>query len=141
MLELIHDHNIRIFSTSIRDISVMVDLDALKISKKSGGYDATRIRMNSVWFTVDPDACRAVRGAACSSRDVLPGCQAPVLGIFTDDPVEIARRLPRPLTPFVPSPESDGCESCDGSSNDFCDSAGTRFGDASLSSLPYFSIF
>jgi hypothetical protein len=28
----------------------------------------------------------------------------PCLGVFTDDPRKIVRRLPRPKTPFVPAP-------------------------------------
>jgi hypothetical protein len=30
---------------------------------------------------------------------------SPCLGVFTDEPVNIARRLPRPPTPFVPAPQ------------------------------------
>jgi hypothetical protein len=66
---------------------------------------------------------------------------SPCLGVFTDEPTNIARRLPRPRTPFVPAPlgrhfrqlvESDDVSltssgSLDGSPDDGFDFAGRGF--------------
>jgi hypothetical protein len=56
--------------------------------------------MDSIWLS-DALAGRPSRGKSqmTSSRS------SPCLGVFTDEPVNIARRLPRPPTPFVPAPQ------------------------------------
>jgi hypothetical protein len=62
--------------------------------------------MNSVWLCVDAEPAKPLRsGKKALRRTQSTGVQTPVLGIFTDHPVNIARRLPRPLTPFVSAPE------------------------------------
>jgi hypothetical protein len=67
--------------------------------------------MNSVWLCVDAKAARPLRNSPQLVRSCSTGVQAPVLGIFMVDPAEIAQRIPRPLSPFVPVPESDGARS------------------------------
>jgi hypothetical protein len=63
--------------------------------------------MNSLWVSVNGEGVTSV---CCDKRAVarsrLGTRRTPVLGIFTDHPANIVRRLPRPLTPFVPAPES-----------------------------------
>lgn len=63
--------------------------------------------MNSVWLCVDAGDAAPLRAGKRRARAQTPGAPVPVLGIFTDDPKSIARRLPRPLTPFVPAPEAE----------------------------------
>jgi hypothetical protein len=55
--------------------------------------------MDAIWLS-DAFAGRPLRGRSqmTSSRS------SPCLGVFTDEPVNIARRLARPRTPFVPAP-------------------------------------
>jgi hypothetical protein len=57
--------------------------------------------MNALWLGSEDEFTNPTNGHSnkfASSRSV------PFLGIFTDDPAMIARRLPRPKTPFVPAP-------------------------------------
>jgi hypothetical protein len=57
--------------------------------------------MNSAWLSCEAETERtrhARAGKKCLSRS------APCLGIFTEHPREIVRRLVRPKTPFVPAP-------------------------------------
>jgi hypothetical protein len=62
--------------------------------------------MDSLWLCVDAEPAKPLRsGKAALVRSQSSGVQAPVLGIFTDHPANIARRLPRPTTPFVPATE------------------------------------
>jgi len=60
--------------------------------------------MASLWLCVDPlpgrRPRRPKRGRGSQGGSVY-------LGIFTDDPVNIAKFLPRPLTPCVPAPTDD----------------------------------
>jgi hypothetical protein len=56
------------------------------------------IIMNSLWICCDAQSGRPKRSRMITSRS------SPCFGVFTDDPVNIARRLPRPITPFVPAP-------------------------------------
>ncbi|MDR2781196.1 MAG: hypothetical protein LBB21_01915 [Holosporaceae bacterium] len=52
---------------------------------------------SSIWLSDLPDVQeRSVDGS--------------YFGIFTRDPKEIAERLPRPLTPFVPTPSPKDCD-------------------------------
>jgi hypothetical protein len=79
-----------------------------KICNNSNGYSPPHrspLRMNSLWLCVDADAAEPPRMAKRLPRSRSCGVQPPVLGIFTDEPAIIAKRLPRPLTPFVPAPE------------------------------------
>jgi hypothetical protein len=69
-----------------------------KHSDKSTGFHTTR--MDSIWLSCD--APRARRSS--SRRQKSRSGPSLYMGIFTEDPAEIARRLPRPRTPFVPAP-------------------------------------
>jgi hypothetical protein len=63
--------------------------------------------MDSLWLCVDAEPAKPLRsGRTPLVRSRSSGVQTPVLGIFTDHPVNIARRLPRPTTPFVPAPDA-----------------------------------
>jgi hypothetical protein len=62
--------------------------------------------MDSLWLCVDHAPAMSLKGTKRSrAKSAAGGTQHPILGIFTDTPMNIARRLPRPLTPFVPAPE------------------------------------
>jgi hypothetical protein len=56
--------------------------------------------MQSVWMQVDKPRRERNPGSSRMgfSRSV------PYLGVFTDEPAKIVRRLGRPKTPFVPAP-------------------------------------
>lgn len=55
--------------------------------------------MNSIWFNV-----------ADNEPSTTQNTELPFLGIFTDDPLQIAASLSRPLTPFE---NSDFISDCD----------------------------
>jgi hypothetical protein len=69
--------------------------------------------MNSVWLCIDAGDAMRLRAGKRIPRAQTPGAPPAVLGIFTDDPKSIARRLPRPLTPFVPAPEAEPVRGCE----------------------------
>jgi hypothetical protein len=57
----------------------------------------------------------------------------PVLGVFTEDPAVIARRLGRPKTPFVPAPSEsvrlgEKWTASDDAAESICDSPPAAFG-------------
>jgi hypothetical protein len=56
--------------------------------------------MDAIWLS-DALACRPSR----TKSQMTSSRSSPCLGVFTDEPVNIARRLPRPRTPFVPAPQ------------------------------------
>jgi hypothetical protein len=58
------------------------------------------IFMKSIWICCDAQSDGPKRSRMITSRS------SPCFGVFTDEPVNIARRLPRPVTPFVPAPET-----------------------------------
>jgi hypothetical protein len=63
--------------------------------------------MNSLWLCVDAEQPKSHRPSGRGSRAKARAVQPPVFGIFTDHPANIARRIPRPLTPFVPAPDDE----------------------------------
>jgi hypothetical protein len=54
--------------------------------------------MNSIWLCSDALPSKALRRTLRKPRG-----QRSYLGVFTADPAEIGRWLPRPVTPFVPA--------------------------------------
>jgi hypothetical protein len=61
--------------------------------------------MDSLWLCRDAEVTRPARRSRAQQRRAgSSDVQARVFGIFTEQPAEIARRIPRPLTPFVPAP-------------------------------------
>jgi hypothetical protein len=69
-----------------------------KYCDKSNGFHTTG--MDPIWLSCDVPPARSSRSRRQKSRSG----PSLYLGIFTADPAEIARRLPRPRTPFVPAP-------------------------------------
>ena len=59
--------------------------------------------MSSFWLCCDPEPAKDLKqqrkevGSATRTS-------SPFLGIFTEDPAVIGRKLPRPVTPFAPLP-------------------------------------
>jgi hypothetical protein len=84
--------------------------------------------MSSIWLATDAAPSKhlkkSLRGRSRSSQ--IPSSY---LGIFTDDPAVIGQWLPRPLTPFVPAPESVSFskhpDSEEGDTQMICDSPAT----------------
>jgi hypothetical protein len=90
------------------------------------------IRMNSVWLCCDAEPSRLLQRRRSTGTISQT---APVLGVFTDDPAIIARRMGRPRTPFVPSPPPavdfrEKWASSDDASESICDSPTAAFGGA-----------
>jgi hypothetical protein len=82
--------------------------------------------MSSLWLA--RDAAGPKNWKSAPHRKVARSVSAPRawLGVFTDDPANIGRWLPRPKTPFVPAPElsplGKGATPAGTDSTEMCDS-------------------
>jgi hypothetical protein len=61
--------------------------------------------MSSIWICADASSPKNLSSKKRSKLARLPRARPLFLGVFTDDPANIGRWLPRPVTPFVPAPE------------------------------------
>jgi hypothetical protein len=74
----------------------------LSVCEKSNGLTLTL--MNSKWLCADSDEARKARDVKQVKPSASFGVHRCFLGVFTDDPANIGRMLPRPKTPFFPVP-------------------------------------
>jgi hypothetical protein len=62
--------------------------------------------MSSIWLATDAAPSKTVKKSLRGKQSRSSHVPTPYLGVFTDDPAIIGQWLPRPVTPFVPAPES-----------------------------------
>jgi hypothetical protein len=62
--------------------------------------------MNSKWLCADASGAKRLKNAKRNSSSQSTEAPRAYLGVFTDDPANIGRWLPRPQTPFTPAPRT-----------------------------------